>query len=571
MNYLTQYEKWMQEADEKTKQELRGIKNNNKEIEDRFHQIIEFGTGGLRGVMAAGTNRMNKYVIGQATKALAQVIVEENRQKDGVVIAYDCRINSKKFAKHCACIFAGHGIKAYIFEDLRPTPELSFAIRYLKTVSGINVTASHNPKEYNGYKAYWDKGSQILDDIAFKIQDKIKQIDIFDTSNIIEFDEGIESGIIEVIGKKVDDAYIEKVLELAINDDNIDKNIKIVYTPFNGTGMVFIPDVLKTRGFNNVIIVKEQMKPDGNFPTTPYPNPEDTKNFEYALKYAKKHDVNLVLASDPDADRIAIMVKDNENNFIALNGNQTGVLLINYILSQRKKRKLNKKNDVIVKSIVTGDMVVPIAKKYEVEVIETLTGFKHICGLANRFEETNEYNFVFGYEESIGYCPETFARDKDAISSAMLITEMCGFYKAQGKTLYQVLFELYEEFGHYRETQFSIFYRGIEGAKIKEGVMKGYRENYLKTINNTKLEEKIDFLNDETNIPKSNVLKYKFEDGSWYSVRPSGTEPKLKVYIYTVDNTSKKSLKKLEIYEKEIRKQLEIIERNVINGQNTNS
>ncbi|MCK5812273.1 MAG: phospho-sugar mutase [Clostridiales bacterium] len=571
MNYLEKYDKWIKNADSETVKELIKIKDNKKEIEDRFYQTLEFGTGGLRGVMAAGTNRMNIYVIRQATRALAQVIVEEKRQQEGVVIAYDCRINSNNFAKHCAEIFAGHGIKTYIFDDLRPTPELSFAIRYLKTVSGINVTASHNPKEYNGYKAYWDQGSQILDDIALRIQDNIKKINLFDDSKIMPFDKGIKQGVIEIIGKEVDDAYSKKVLSLTLNDINVKKDINIVYTPFNGTGIKFIPDILKERGFNNVTLVKEQMTPDGNFPTTPYPNPEDTKNFEYSLKYANKVDADLVLASDPDADRMAIMIKDNNNQYIALNGNQTGVLLINYILSQRKIKGLNKPSDALVKSIVTGDMGIPIAKDNGVTTFETLTGFKHICGLANEFEKTGDNNFVFGYEESIGYCPETFARDKDAVSTAMLIAEMCGYYMAKGKTLYQVLYELYEQYGYYKETQFSIFYRGVKGAIIKAGVMKYYREKYPKTIGGVALIEKIDYLNDDTGMPPSNVLKFRFEDGSWYAVRPSGTEPKLKTYIYTSDSKEKTSSSKLANFEKEIKKELASIERIVENAQDTRS
>ncbi|MBN2853452.1 MAG: phospho-sugar mutase [Clostridia bacterium] len=569
MSVREQYENWLRNADEATVKELLAIEDNETEIDDRFHQTLEFGTAGLRGVMAAGTNRMNKYVVGQATRALAQVILESNRQDEGVAIAYDCRINSESFAKHCASIFAGHGIKVYIFDDLRPTPELSFAIRHLKTVAGVNVTASHNPKEYNGYKVYWDKGSQILDDIALKVQEYIGQIDLFDESKMIDFEEGVRSGIISIINKQVDIPYTKEVLNLSINDDNVKKDIKIVYTPFNGTGIKFIPAILKDRGFKNVEIVKEQMTPDGNFPTTPYPNPENTENFEYAIRYAKKSDADLIMASDPDADRIAIVVKDNHNNYVPLSGNQTGVLLINYILSQRKQLHLSKTNDVIIKTIVTGDMSVPIANDYGVKTLNTLTGFKYICGLANEFDETNQYNYVFGFEESIGYCPETFARDKDAVSSAMLIAEMCGFYMAKGKTLYQVMYELYEKYGYYKESQFSIFYRGMEGARIKEGVMQAYRENYPKVIGDMTLTEKTDYEKDDTGLPKSDVLKYTFDDGSWYAIRPSGTEPKLKTYLYSVGKTEKESDDKLKLLESEIKNHLENIERVVVNDQDT--
>jgi len=568
MSFLEQYNKWIDKADKATIEELIAIKDNNSEIEDRFYQVLNFGTAGLRGIMAAGTNRMNKYVIGQATKALAQVILEEKRQDEGVAIAYDCRINSKAFAKHCASIFASNGIKVYIFDDLRPTPELSFAIRYLKTVSGVNVTASHNPKEYNGYKVYWDEGSQILDNIALRVQEKIKAIDLFDNKGIMAFEEGIEKGLINIIGDEIDEEYSKQVLALKLNDVNVNKNINIVYTPFNGTGIKFIPDILRKRGFNNIVLVKEQEHPDGNFPTLPYPNPEESKNFEYALKYAVKNNADIILASDPDADRIAIMIKDNGDNYIPLNGNQTGILLINYILSQRSKQGLNKSNDVMVKTIVTGDMGIEISKNFKVSTMETLTGFKHICGLANEFEKTKQYNYVFGFEESIGYCPETFCRDKDAVSTAMLLCEMCGYYMAQNKTMYQVLYELYEKYGYYKETQFAIFYKGLEGAVIKESVMKEYRRNYPKELANTKLIQKIDYLNDNTGIPKSNVLKYRFEDGSWYAIRPSGTEPKLKIYIYTIDKNEKVSLDKLNKFESELKQILKNIERSIINDKN---
>jgi len=564
MEYRDRFNEWLEKADEATKAELESIKGNESEIEDRFYKSLEFGTAGLRGIMGAGTNRMNKYVLMQATRALAEVVLEAGGKDKGVAIAHDCRINSRVYAETCAAIFYSKGIKTYIFEDLRPTPELSYAIRKLGTISGVNVTASHNPQEYNGYKVYWKEGSQILDDIADKILAKIDETELFDPAGIPSYDEGVDSGLIIILGEDMDRMYLEEVKGLALNDVGIDKSVSAVYTPLNGTGAVLVPRILKERGFEHIYLVKEQMEPDGHFPTTPYPNPEDFSTFEIALKYARKHDSELAVATDPDADRIAIMVREGNDNYIPMNGNQTGALLLQYMLEQRDIKGMSSDKDAMVTTIVTGDLGKEIARKFGLKVYETLTGFKHVCGKANEFDITGEAKYVFGYEESIGYCPETFVRDKDAVSTAMLLFEMAAYYKARGKTLLDVLYEIYEEFGHYRESQFSIAYKGVDGAELKEKVIKGWRDDYPVSVGGEKLVEVTDYLTSEliiletgetgaVDIPVSDVLKFKFDKGTWYAVRPSGTEPKLKVYIYTVKVTEAKALKMLEMFESELR------------------
>ncbi len=390
MNYMKKYNEWLEKADEDTIKELMAIEGNQDEIEDRFYKTLAFGTAGLRGIMGAGTNRMNKYVLMQATRALAEVVLEAGGENKGVAIAHDCRINSRVYAETCAAIFYSKGIKTYIFEDLRPTPELSYAIRKLGTISGVNVTASHNPQAYNGYKVYWEEGSQILDDIADKILNKIKDIELFDPEGIPSFSEGIQNGVITILGEEMDRMYLDEVKNLTLNDEGIDKSVSAVYTPLNGTGATLVPRVLRERGFKNIVCVDEQMEPDGHFPTTPYPNPEDTSTFKIAIEYAKKHDSELAVATDPDADRIAIMVRDGIDSYVPMNGNQTGALLLQYILSQRDAKGMYTKKDAMVTTIVTGDLGKAIARKYGLKVYETLTGFKHVCGKANEFDKTGE-------------------------------------------------------------------------------------------------------------------------------------------------------------------------------------
>lgn len=553
MNYKEKYSYWLENHyfDEDTKLELKSI-TDEKEIEDRFYTDLYFGTAGLRGKIGAGTNRMNIYTVSLATQGLAQTIINKGQDamKMGVAIAYDVRHYSDKFAEVAARVLAANGIKVYLFDDIRPTPVLSYTIRKLKTISGIVVTASHNPKNYNGYKVYWKEGSQILDNIADEILNEIRLIEDFTQIKLMELDEAVEKGLIQYIGKEIDEAYDEDLLNKALNDD-IDKNIKIIYTPLNGTGNIPVRRILKERGFTNVIVVPEQEKPDSDFTTVGYPNPEDVKAFDYAKVLGKKENADIIIATDPDCDRVAIMVKDKDGNFKFINGNQTGALLINYILSQRHRRGDIPANGVIVKSIVTGDLSKAIANKYGVETIETLTGFKHICGKANEFDETGEYTFIFGYEESIGYVYGTTVRDKDGVNTSMFIAEMAGYYKKVGKSLLDVLEELYEEHGYYKEKLISIVLEGLEGSRRIGRIMEEFRKEAIIDFEGMKLEKTIDYLMEEDSL-RSNVLKYYLDDGSWYAIRPSGTEPKIKLYIYSKDKNSQISQKKIDIIEAKV-------------------
>ncbi|WP_298846803.1 phospho-sugar mutase [uncultured Clostridium sp.] len=566
MTYIKRYEEWVNNKyfDEETREELKSIKNDDKEIEDRFYMDLEFGTAGLRGKLGAGLNRMNIYIISRATQGLADYIKEYGKEymDRGVAIAYDCRHYSVKFAATAAQVLAANGIKAYLFEELRPTPELSYAVRTLHTAAGIVVTASHNPKEYNGYKVYWEDGAQILSSTAKGITEKIKSITDFSTIKVMDIEEAKEKGLIVILGKAMDDEYMEKVKGLAIRD-NIDKDIKIVYTPLNGTGNVPVRRVLKERGFTNIIVVPEQEKPDPDFTTVGYPNPEDVKAFKYARALGKKEGAELLIATDPDCDRLAIMVRDSHGEYVAFNGNQTGAILIKYVIEGMKEKGTLPKNAAIVKSLVTGDLGKAIAKKYGVETFEVLTGFKNICSKIQDFKKDNSFEFIFGYEESIGYVAGTFVRDKDAVIASMLLCEAAAYYKSKGKTLLDILNEIYVEFGYYRENLISLVLEGIEGQERISRMMEEYRKDYLLTIGSSKLtkfidyeaEKSYDILNgteEPSGIEKSNVLKFYFDDDSWYAVRPSGTEPKIKIYMYSKGKTLKAAEDKLVEMEKVI-------------------
>lgn len=557
MDYLKEYERWLEEdyIDDETKTELNALKGNDAEIEDRFYQSLEFGTAGLRGKLGAGTNRMNQYTVGLTAQGLADTIDRygEEAKKRGIAIAYDVRNFSREFSELSAQIFAANGIKVYLFEDIRPTPVLSYAVRELNTISGVMVTASHNPREYNGYKVYWEEGSQILDDVADEILQNIEKISDFSAVKKMDLQEGIDQGLITMIGEEIDSTYLEKVLAMAINDD-IDKDISIVYTPLNGTGNVLVQEILKRRGFNNVHIVKEQEKPDGDFTTVGYPNPEDPKAFAYAEKLGKEKDAELLIATDPDADRTAIEVRNDQGEYVFVNGNRIGALLVHYILSQREAKGTLPDNGVVVKSLVTGDLSTKIAEKYGVEMIETLTGFKNVCGKANEYDITGEKTFLFGYEESIGYNYGTFVRDKDAVNSAMMIAEMAGYYKKKGLSLLDVLNNLFEEFGYYNETLISVVYEGVDGQEKIKRIMEEFRKEGIQEIGDMSLVKTIDYKEDETGLPKSNVLKYYYDNGSWFALRPSGTEPKIKLYIYSVGKTwddSEEILEQIETIAKE--------------------
>lgn len=549
MNYRERYNFWLENEyfDEETRLELKAI-TDEKELEDRFYQDLSFGTAGLRGKIGAGTNRMNRYTVSLATQGLAQTIINKGHEaiNRGVAIAYDVRHYSNKFAEIAARVLAANGIKVYLFEDVRPTPVLSYTIRTLNTISGIVVTASHNPRDYNGYKVYWEEGSQILDNIADEIIGEINNIKDFSHIKLMELDEALEKGLIKYIGREIDEAYDKDLLNLSLCDD-IDKDIKIIYTPLNGTGNIPVRRILKARGFTNVMVVPEQENPDPNFTTVGYPNPEDVKAFNYALELGKKENADIIIATDPDCDRVAMMVKNSHGEFQFINGNQTGALLVDYILSQRNDKGTIPQNGAIVKSIVTGDLSKAIASKYNVTTIETLTGFKHICGKANEFDKTGEYEFIFGYEESIGYVYGTMVRDKDAVNISMLIGEMAGYYKKQNINLVEKLEEIYKEHGYYKEELISIVLEGLEGSQRIGRIMDEFRKNSIKTFEDMNLVNTIDYLLDETGNPKSNVLKYFLDDGSWYAVRPSGTEPKIKLYIYAKDKSLERSLEKINI------------------------
>lgn len=559
MDYMKRYKEWMENDcfDEETRLELREL-SDTAEIEDRFYTDLKFGTAGLRGKIGAGTNRMNKYTVALTTQGLAQTIRNRGQKAmdRGVAIAYDVRKYSDQFSEIAARVLAANGVKTYLFDDIRTTPVLSFTVRKLKTISGIVVTASHNPRDYNGYKVYWEEGAQILDDIGDEILEEISKIKDFEEIKIMDLEEALDKGLIEYIGKEIDDEYNSIRLSQAINDD-IDKDIKIVYSPLNGTGNKPVRRILKDRGFKNVLVVPEQENPDPNFTTAEYPNPEDPKAFEYSIELGKREDADILVATDPDCDRVAMMVKNLTGDYEFFNGNKIGALLTHYILSSRYNNGTLSRDSAIVKSIVTGDLSKAIADKYGVKTFETLTGFKYICELPNIWDKTNEYEFVFGYEESIGYTYGDLVRDKDAIVSTMLIAEMAAYYKKQGKSLLEVLEDIYKEFGYYRERLISIVLEGLEGSRRIERIMDDFRKKPLEKIGDLELSKTIDYLYDETGNSKSNVLKYYLEDGSWYTVRPSGTEPKIKLYIYSKADTWEKAGQIISSIEKAFHKKMD--------------
>lgn len=565
MDYMKKYQSWLdfKRLDEDLRVQLEEISNNEEEIKDRFYKELAFGTAGLRGKLGAGTNRMNRLVIARATKALAQVITEEGPKamQKGIVFAHDCRIMSPEFAREAALIMASSGIKTYLFESLRPTPELSFAVRYLGCTSGVNITASHNPKIYNGYKVYWTEGSQIKDNIANRVLDKISKLDIFEEYKTLTFDEAVKSGKLTIIGEEVDRAYYDQVQAQSLRDDNeLDKSLRIVYTPLNGAGYKAVKTMLAEKGYENVFIVKEQEDPDGTFPTIAYPNPEFVEVFEYADKLCEKVNGDIIIATDPDSDRLAIEVV-HKGKIIPINGNQAGVLIINYLLSTMHEKNIMPENPVIVKSIVTGEMGTAICKKYGVEMISVLTGFKNICELSNRYALTKEKTYVLGYEESVGYNIGTFVRDKDGVTAAVMFAEMAAYYKKLGKTLYDVLEDLFKEFGYYKEKGISIVLEGEAGQQRIARMMEQFRNIYPKEIMGVKVESTIDYLTQEKTIvktneksivdkEKTNAFQVTYEDTSWYTLRPSGTEPKIKFYLYVNDKDEKIAQSKLETFEK---------------------
>ena len=567
--YEMKYEEWLNNPiiDEESKKELLSIKDNEEEKEDRFYKDLEFGTAGLRGIIGIGTNRMNKYTVTKATQGLANYIIKQGGQERGVAIAYDCRIMSKEFSEETALCLNANGIKTYRFEDLRPTPELSFAVRELGCIAGIVITASHNPPEYNGYKVYWEDGAQIVEPTDKEIITEVNNVTDFATIKTMEKEEAVEKGLYHTIGNEIDDRYIEELKKLVVNEEAIkemQKDIKIVYTPLHGTGNMPVQRILKEIGFENVYIVKEQEKPDGHFPTVSYPNPEDPKAFVLALDLAKKVDADIILANDPDADRLGIYVKDTKTGeYIQFNGNMTGNLVAEYILSQKKATGTLPENGAIIKTIVSSNMTDAIAKEYGVKLFSTLTGFKNIAKVIRRFEQENSYHCLFSYEESYGCIIGTHARDKDGIVAVMTVCEAVKKKKKQGLTLWDQMNKMYEKYGYYKEKQMSITLKGIEGAEEIKKMMENMRKHPAEEIAGLKVISFGDYQKQEivdrngnkteTGLPKSNVLYFALEKNAWVCVRPSGTEPKIKFYMGVCEPTNEEADAELEKLEKEVK------------------
>lgn len=554
MDYKELYKQWLDNPyfDEATKDELRGIANDEKEIEERFYMDLEFGTAGLRGVIGAGTNRMNIYTVRKATQGLANYIASVNGQAKGVAIAFDSRRMSPEFADEAALCLAANGIKAYVFESLRPTPELSYAVRKLGCIAGINITASHNPPEYNGYKVYWEDGAQITPPHDKGIMDEVKKVTDYATVKTIEKEKALADGLYVTIGKDIDDPYIEELKSLVLRQDCIDavaKDLKIVYSPLHGTGNIPVRRVLKELGFENVYVVPEQELPDGEFPTVSYPNPESEEAFQLGLKLGKEVDADLILATDPDADRLGVYVKDAKTGeYHSLTGNMSGCLIGDYVISQRKEQKGLPADGAFVKSIVSTNMADAIAEYYGIELIEVLTGFKFIGQKILEFETSGKGTYLFGMEESYGCLTGTYARDKDAVVASMTLCEAAAYYKTKNMTLWDAMIAMYERYGYYKDDVKAITLKGIEGLEKIQEIMNTLRENTPTEIGGYRVVSARDYKADTikdmetgsvtpTGLPSSNVLYYDLNDSAWVCVRPSGTEPKVKFY-YGVKGSS---------------------------------
>ena len=563
MDYKKEYEKWCTDSyfDDETRNELLAIKDDDKEIKDRFYRRLEFGTGGLRGVIGAGTNRMNIYTVRQATQGLANYIISQDGQAKGVAIAFDSRIMSPEFAKEAAACLSANGIKVYLFESLRPTPELSFSVRRLGCIAGIVITASHNPREYNGYKVYWEDGAQITPPHDKNILGEVALVEDFEQMKTMSYEQAVSEGFIKIIGKEIDDEYIAQLKKQNIHPEVITKaakDIKIVYTPLHGTGNIPVRRVLKELGFENVYVVEKQEKPDGSFPTVAYPNPEDEKAWTLALELAKDKDADIVLATDPDADRLGVYAKDKKTGeYVSFTGNMSGALIAEYILREKKDKGELPKNAAIVETIVTTDMLKAIAKDYNVKLIEVLTGFKFIGEQIKLFEQNNSYEYIFGMEESYGCLAGTYARDKDACVAVMMLCEVAAYYKLKGMTLCDAMQDMYEKYGYYKEGLSTITKKGMDGIARIENMMREKRENPIQTIGGFKVLKMRDYLIDEvkdmvtgekssTGLPKSNVLYYELENNAWCCVRPSGTEPKIKFYYGVKGKNISDAVEKLE-------------------------
>lgn len=563
MDYKSRYEAWLNNDyfSAEFREELKALKGHDKEIEERFYKDMEFGTGGMRGIIGAGTNRMNEYVIRKASQGFAN-FAQGRYEDNSIVIAYDCRHKSPEFALETALVFAGNGIKAYLFESLHSTPELSYAVRELKASVGVVVTASHNPPAYNGFKVYGDDGCQLLPIDADKVVEEVNKIESFDEVKYISKEEAVKKGLLVYLDDVQDNKYLDMVESEAIDSEIIEEveDLKIVYTALHGTGARPIQEIMKRRGLKHFYPVEEQMIPDANFSTLESPNPEDVSAFEYGIKLAKEKDADVVIATDPDCDRVGLVVK-TKNGYQALNGNQTGVLLVDYVLGNIKEMP---ENPLLVNTIVTSGMAEKVIKSYGAELESTLTGFKFIGEKIKQYEDGSK-NFLFGYEESYGYLAGTHVRDKDAVIATMLVVEMVATYKKQGLTLVDVLEKLYEKVGYYQESLTSIVLEGKEGLEKIKRIMSSLRANTIQTVMGLEVSAVMDCLDQtitdkngkkDNGLPSSNVLKYYLEDGSWFAARPSGTEPKLKIYFSVADETRVACLDKLAKVEKEI---LEIV------------
>ncbi len=562
MDTLSKLNFWLENDyfDQDTKNELLSIKDDIKEVEDRFYKSLEFGTGGLRGIIGAGTNRINIYTVRVASQGLANYINKLGKQDNGIVIAYDSRFMSPEFSLEAAKVFCANGIKTYLFDELRPTPQLSFAVRYLKAAAGIVVTASHNPKQYNGYKVYGEDGGQLSLDGSNAVIDEINQIADITKVNTISKEAAIEKGLLEIIGNNVDDAYIAMLKTLCINKDaayKVGDSFKIVYTPLHGSGNKPVRRILSENGFKNVLVVKEQELPDSQFPTVKSPNPEEKSAFELAIKLASENNVDLIIGTDPDSDRVGVVVRKNDGEYTTLTGNQTGCLLLEYILSAMKETGKLPNNGFVVKTIVTTELSRVIAKYYNVELVEVLTGFKFIGEQIMQRDETGNQKYLFGFEESYGYLAGTDVRDKDAVVASMLIAEMAAYYKAKGISLYDALINVFEKYGYFIEGITSFTLEGKDGVTQIKTAMSTMRGAKYQSFGDLKVKAIRDYQNSERfvisdgttekiKLPSSDVLYFEMEDGSWFCVRPSGTEPKIKIYYGVSDKTLELSQKRLD-------------------------
>ena len=574
MNWKQEFSRWLSyaELDVELKEQLENMKQDEKKIEDSFYKNLEFGTGGMRGELGAGTNRLNVYTVRKATQGLAKFIEKlgEEAKERGVVVAYDSRHKSPEFAMEVAATLGAHGIKTYVFESLRPTPVLSFAVRHLHTVSGIVLTASHNPPEYNGYKVYGEDGGQLPPKEADELISYVNAVEDELTVEVADVEQLKADGLLHIIGQEVDDAYAAELNNVIINKEMVEKvgkDLKIVFTPLHGTSNISVRRGLKEVGFTDVTVVKEQELPDPNFSTVKSPNPEEHAAFEYAIRDGEKVGADVLIATDPDADRLGVAVRNHNGEFQVLTGNQTGALMLDYLLSQKKENGTLPENGVVLKTIVTSEIGRTIAKAYGLDTVDTLTGFKFIGEKIRQYEESGQYEFQFGYEESYGYLIRPFCRDKDAVQSVLFACEVAAYYKSQGKTLYDGLLEVFEKYGFFREDLVSLTLKGKDGAEKIQEMMAKFRENPPKEVAGLTVVAVEDYKasvvtslqdghKEEIHLPKSNVLKYQLEDGSWFCLRPSGTEPKIKFYFGVQDNSLQNSEQKLLTIKEDIMNRL---------------